>query len=157
MFPTCSLSTKGGWCYSFHCYCNDFLDATGSTTRDATAQNHGRRFSWSGEKAGGHSRAGITLLFWLSDDHLGLKCLRTFKESHALQIIGSTISTSTLHESSSSLYSVLNLEQKTLELLHASSLLNCRANQRLLLQALEHVCTTGIAGVGTVLLGKISA
>ena len=70
-----------------------------------------------------------------------------------LQIIGSGTSTSALQDSSSSLYSLLNLEEKSMELLHASSLLNCRANQRLLLQALEQVCTTGIAGVGVVLLG----
>ena len=70
------------------------------------------------------------------------------------QIIGTTAAPTNLQDAASSLFSLLNFEGKTWELLHASSLLNCRANQRLLLQALEAVCTTGIAGIGTVMTGR---
>ena len=73
-----------------------------------------------------------------------------------VQIIDYRITNTALKDSTSSLYSLLNLELKSLEVLHAASLHNCRANQRLLLQALEQVCTTGIAGVGVVLLGMNS-
>ena len=59
-----------------------------------------------------------------------------------------------LREAAQYMNSLINLERKNFELLHVSSLLNCRANQRLLLQALEAVCTTGIAGIGTVMAGK---